>query len=254
MNEYPAEFYEALHTGTPGDLDYYRRQCESSASVLELGCGNGRVLQALASPKRACVGIDIHPGLLELAKARLKSAPGVSLQVQDMLALQLDQRFERIILPFCGVYCVETSPDLDRLFAGVAEHLAPGGQFILDTYSAETFHADDDEPDEEQVPHEHGAITVRGVEFQVYEQSRWDRSQQRILVSYLHAAQDADAATAAGLPDEVVAELSHHYWLASQLKASAQKAGLTLAAAYGDFEQSPWEEGCPWNLFHFELA
>lgn len=252
--DYPAEFYVALHQGTPGDLAYYQGQCPAHATVLELGCGDGRVLAALAASGRRCVGIDIHPGLLALAREQLKDAPNTELIEQDMLQLELDERFDRILLPFCGVYCVETQDELDALFSGVKAHLAPEGIFILDTYNAELFHADIDEPDEEQVPHEHEAIRVRDVEFQVFEQSRWDRSQQRILVSYLHAAVDADAAIAAELPDELVAELTHRYWLRAQLEASAQKAGLVLCQAQGDFEGSTWEPGCPWNVFHFAHA
>lgn len=254
VSEYPEEFYEALHQGTPGDLAYYQSQCPETSSILELGCGNGRVLEALATPSRHCVGVDIHHGLLSLAESRLKNAPNTALLAQDMLDLSLNQSFDRILLPFCGIYCVESGEDLDRLFAGVKAHLAPKGQFILDTYNAETFHQDQDEPDDEQVPHDHGSINVRDVEFQVFEQSRWDRSRQTILVSYLHAALDADAAAAAGLADEVVAELAHHYWLTEQLKTSAARAGLALRNAFADFHQSPWDPEAPWNVFHFAHA
>lgn len=253
MNDYPAEFYDALHRGTPGDLEYYERHCAQASSVLELGCGSGRVLSALSAPQRSCTGIDIHSGLLDLARSGLANAPNTKVIEQDMLQLSLDTRFERILLPFCGVYCVESQVDLDRLFAGVANHLEPGGIFILDTYNADLFHQDDDEPDHEQTPHEHDEIEVQGVTYQVFEQSRWDRSRQRILVSYLHAATDPDAAKDAGLADEVVAELLHHYWLSSQLDASAKRVGMTRCDAFGDFEGSTWAPDSPWNIFHFSL-
>lgn len=254
MNEYPAEFYDALHRGTPGDLEHYQDHCAQASQLLELGCGSGRVLAALAAPSRECTGIDIHPGLLDLAREALADAPNTRVLNQDMLALSLDSKFDRILLPFCGLYCVEGQEDLDRLFAGVARHLSPEGQFILDTYNADLFHQDSDEPDEEQVPHEHGEISVREVSYQVYEQSRWDRSQQRILVSYLHAASDPNAAKDAGLADEVVAELVHRYWLSSQIEESAKRAGLTRCLALGDFEGSAWAPDSPWNIFHFKLA
>lgn len=251
MNDYPAEFYDALHRGTAGDLQHYSRHCAPASSLLELGCGSGRVLAALAAPNRECTGIDIHEGLLELARKTLGHAPNTRVLAQDMLALSFSNRFDRILLPFCGVYCVETEQELDRLFAGVAKHLNPGGSFILDTYNADIFHQDDDEPDQEQAPHEHDEIQVRGVCYQVFEQSRWDRNQQRILVSYLHAAKDPHAAKDAGLADEVVAELLHHYWLSTQLHESASRAGLVPKEAFGDFEGSKWTPESPWNVFHY---
>lgn len=253
MNDYPAEFYDALHRGTPGDLEHYKLHCAQASSLLELGCGSGRVLAALAAPSRSCTGVDIHPGLLSLAKERLVQAPRTQLIEQDMLQLDLRTKFDRIVLPFCGIYCVETQSELDSLLAGVAAHLKPGGRFILDTYNADLFHQDDDDPDQAQEPHEHEQIEVRGVRYQVFEQSRWDRSQQRILVSYLHAAHDPDAAKNAGLADEVVAELLHRYWLSEQLQESASRAGLALSDSYGDFEGSPWAPDSPWNIFHFGL-
>lgn len=254
MNEYPAEFYDALHRGTPGDLDHYLRFCARASSILELGCGSGRVLAALAAPNRTCLGIDIHTGLLDLARKSLANAPNTRVLQQDMLDLKLEPRFDRILLPFCGVYCIESVEDLDRLFAGVARHLTPEGAFVLDTYNADLFHQDDDEPDQEQTPHEHEEIRVRDVCYQVYEQSSWNRDQQRILVSYLHAAKDPSAAKDAGLADEVVTELLHHYWLSTQLHDSAKRAGLVSSEAFGDFEGSAWTPDSPWNVFHYTLA
>ena len=43
--------------------------------VLDLGCGNGHHLLALG-PEVACgIGIDVSPGMIELARARLRSSP-----------------------------------------------------------------------------------------------------------------------------------------------------------------------------------
>lgn len=252
MQDYPAAFYDALHKGTPGDLEHYRRHCPRGSSVLELGCGSGRVLAALRETASRRVGVDLHPGLLGRAKKALDAS--VELHEQDMLALDLNENFDRILLPFCGIYCIESDHDLERLFAGIKAHLHLDGSFIVDSYNAELFHGQDDLPDEEQAPHEHGPISVDGVEYRVFEQSRWDRSQQKILVSYLHAAIDPDAARAAELEDEIIAELPHHYWLKAQLEAAASKSGLKLTKAWGSFDNDRWEPASPWNIFHFQHA
>ena len=53
MNDGAARFdatlYRQLHVGTPGDVDFYRRQCAGAQGVLELGCGDGRILAPLAA-------------------------------------------------------------------------------------------------------------------------------------------------------------------------------------------------------------
>ena len=53
---YDAELYELLHSGTPGDLAFYRKWCRGADNVLELGCGYGRVLCALSPRFRPASG------------------------------------------------------------------------------------------------------------------------------------------------------------------------------------------------------
>ena len=42
----------------------------SNRDVLEVGCGTGLVLQRIAAFTRSAQGIDLSPGMLELARAR----------------------------------------------------------------------------------------------------------------------------------------------------------------------------------------
>jgi 2-polyprenyl-6-hydroxyphenyl methylase/3-demethylubiquinone-9 3-methyltransferase len=44
--------------------------------VLDLGCGNGHHLLALGPEIARGIGIDVSPGMIELARARLRSSPG----------------------------------------------------------------------------------------------------------------------------------------------------------------------------------
>ena len=71
-NTYPPELYAKLHLGNPGDLAFYREQCRDVGTVLELGCGYGRVLESLADQCEELVGLDSSRGLLALAQSRLR--------------------------------------------------------------------------------------------------------------------------------------------------------------------------------------
>ena len=44
VSEYPAHLYAAVHDGNAGDVEFYRQRCAGAESVLELGCGDARVL------------------------------------------------------------------------------------------------------------------------------------------------------------------------------------------------------------------
>src|SRR5690348_4545115 len=76
-----APFYDLEYGAYDADLDLYRHFAAQAAvgpgqptRVLELGCGSGRVLQALAAAGHDCTGIDAAPALLARARARVDAA------------------------------------------------------------------------------------------------------------------------------------------------------------------------------------
>jgi ubiquinone/menaquinone biosynthesis C-methylase UbiE len=55
---YHAEYYDAITTQTD-DIQFYSEFVSPQTTVLELGCGTGRVSLALASSVKRLVGVDI---------------------------------------------------------------------------------------------------------------------------------------------------------------------------------------------------
>lgn len=139
-----AELYVALHRGTAGDIERYREVCSGAASVLELGCGDARVLSQLVDvvrPKRKrlraqLVGLDNHPGMLELARRRCADLD-VELGLGDMSEFDLGRTFERILIPYSGFWCLDAEGKRACL-AAVLRHLTPRGSLIFDVYAADT--------------------------------------------------------------------------------------------------------------------
>lgn len=237
---YPPEFYAALHTGTPGDVLFYQRWCDPSSRILELGSGYGRILVALARPGRELVGLEREPGMMPLAAERIAALPenvaaGVSLVPGDMRSFGFGTRFDRILLPHSGLFCLRDEQSVLACFTRVAEHLEPDGLFIGDTYCADGFHADasrEDGADEDVVPLTR--IEVEGRSYDVFEHSRWIPHRQRIEVTYIHRPVEG------GPPVE--ARIEHRYWLAPQLESLIEAAGLELLRLDGDFEGTPFDE------------
>jgi SAM-dependent methyltransferase len=54
-----ARLYALVHRGNAGDVDFYVRACAGAARVLELGCGTGRVLRAVAEVAGHVTGLDL---------------------------------------------------------------------------------------------------------------------------------------------------------------------------------------------------
>lgn len=232
--QYPAELYAALHRGVPEDVDFYVRACSDAESVLELGCGYGRVLARLAEPGRRVVGLDRDPGLAAMARAAVAPLGG-RVVVADMTDFALGERFDRVIIPFNGIYCLLDESAVARCFARVREHLAPGGVLVFDAWSADHFH---DEGDPSSLADDHlepvGTIEAYGRTYDVFEKSRWDRASQRIEARYLHVARDGSPA--------IECTLAQRYLLSDEALELLEGAGLEPLVLHGGFDQHVYDE------------
>src|SRR5436305_176842 len=101
-----SEWFDTLYPRTE-DIPFYSAWAARCAGdILELGCGSGRITEALAKNGRCdVVGVDLSPGQLELARRRLAAvgthAPKrIDLVAGDMTSLSLGRQFALIVIPY----------------------------------------------------------------------------------------------------------------------------------------------------------
>jgi len=236
---YDAGLYAQLHRGTPGDVTFYRDAVRGAHNVLELGCGYGRILTELACAGYRVTGLDIDPGMLELAESARESltpaqAARITISLGDMRDFQLEQRFDRVIIPFNGVYCMLCETAVIDCLRCAGEHLSATGMLVFDAYAIDDFHAhadphevnnnkDDDGPVE--------SIRWQGTIYDVYESCLWDKASQHLEVNYRHVPHGGGEARNASI--------THRYILTSQLRSICQQAGLNPVHLYQDFIGTP---------------
>ena len=237
---YPADLYDAVHQGTPGDLAFYRRECEGASSVLELGCGTGRVLEALAEPGRRLVGLDPSSDALEIARARV---PGAALVQSRMQELELGERFDRVLAPFSALYCLESVAEFEATLRAALLHVAPGGQFIADVWNADEFHEESD-PDAEDEAEPLVQIEARDTTFFVYESSSWDREAQRLVATYDY--RDAQGGS-------ITANIEHRYFLGAELEHALAQSGARSWRLEADFSGAAWRPSSELTVLRAEL-
>lgn len=236
-SDYPADLYVALHAGHPGDVEHYLRACSGAGSVLELGCGDGRILAPLAERTGEVVGLEIDEGQLALAKARIaacEAADRIRLEAGDMRDFDLGARFDAIIVPFGGLYCLLSEADLRNCLARVFAHLAPGGRLLADVWAADDFHANysPDECEPGWVDRA-GTIEVGEHTYEVLERSEWDRATQRLDAHYLHVR--------VGTEDSIETVLRQRYVLQPQLAEMLAELGFRDIGFTGDFAGNPYD-------------
>jgi SAM-dependent methyltransferase len=106
-------------------------------AVLDLGCGMGHHLQALAPEIASGVGIDLSPRMIEVARARAAASPGAErlrFEVVDAQELEAGAAAVGITrgsidLALC-IGALEHMLDKRAVLAGVHSLLAPGGRLF----------------------------------------------------------------------------------------------------------------------------
>lgn len=95
--------------------------------VLECGCGTGLILERIREHARRAVGIDLSPGMLELARAR-----GLEVHEGSVTALPFpDASFDVT----CSFKVLAHVPDIGRALAEMARVTRPGGVMLAEFYN-----------------------------------------------------------------------------------------------------------------------
>lgn len=129
-----AEYYDLDATPLP-DIPFYMEQVNHDMSVLELGCGTGRVLIPLAAKCKGITGVDSSPGMIERCKAKLKEGKiAASAMVGDITNLRLTQKFDLILAPYRVMQALATDAELDGFCATIRTLLKPEGKCILNVF------------------------------------------------------------------------------------------------------------------------
>ncbi|MGW3954270.1 class I SAM-dependent methyltransferase [Streptomyces sp. NPDC004752] len=126
-----ASLYDALHPWGPGD-DFYLDLVMSARSVLDVGCGTGRLL---ARARRAghdgrLMGLD--PAAAMLVQARRRE-PGVAWVLGDLRTRLWNGGFDLVVMTGHTIQHLVHDEELRLALRAVRAALSPGGRFVFET-------------------------------------------------------------------------------------------------------------------------
>jgi SAM-dependent methyltransferase len=190
----------------------------AGGTALELGIGTGRIALPLSQRGVAVHGIDLSPDMV----AQLQRKPGadaIGVTLGDFSSTRVDGSFRVAYLAYNTIENLTTQDEQVACFCNVAEHLEPGGCFVI-------------EVEVPQIRHLPPGDTVRAFD---------------VRPNHL-GFDELDVARQLGV--------SHHYWVAegragtfsmpfryvwpAELDLMARLAGLRLRERWGDWTRGPF--------------
>jgi trans-aconitate 2-methyltransferase len=109
-----------------GEQVLSRLELRGDETVLDAGCGSGRVTQALIErlPRGHAIALDVSPSMLQAARERLGADADV--RQADLLELELEQPVDAIL----STATFHWIADHERLFSCMRANLRPGGRLV----------------------------------------------------------------------------------------------------------------------------
>lgn len=126
-DDYQARFDRLAAEGTDvhGEATFVRAY--APGSVLDAGCGTGRVAIELARHGIEVVGVDVDPSMLATARG---ADPGITWIEHDLCTLDLGRTFDVVVLAG-NVPLFTPAGTQPALIAAAANHVASGGRLVV---------------------------------------------------------------------------------------------------------------------------
>ena len=238
-----ARYYD-LTPQFPNDVRYYRALIPSpEASVLELGCGTGRVLMQLA-PRCAFIhGIDRSASMLAICRQKVRDAKlppdKVGISTDDISHFELHRKFDLIMAPWRVFQNLETDAQVDGVFACIRRHLAPSGSCVLNVFKPKWPRDEllrrwltDDETFAWEVPLQGGRLTCH---------DRRQRLNRDPLVLYPELVLRRYEGEA--LVDEATLQIPMRCYYPAEFASLVSSQGFRIVERCGGYAGEPYGEG-----------
>jgi ubiquinone/menaquinone biosynthesis C-methylase UbiE len=238
-----APFYDWENAQTLGkrDVPFWRRLARQilaegpvgTRTVLELGCGTGRVTFPIARDGVSIAGIDRSADMLARAvqrRRRLRKKATIQLIRGDIRHLPFPGgSFPLVIAPYGILQSLLHERDLAATLAAVGRVLAPGGTFGLELVA--------DLPAWREYSNR---VTLRGrrpngARITLTESVRQDHKRKLTLFDQEYVERLGRTVTRKHFT------LTFRTLTVYQMAARLEKAGLQITALFGDYQGAPWD-------------
>ncbi|MCE9530295.1 MAG: class I SAM-dependent methyltransferase [Planctomycetes bacterium] len=140
-NEPMVRAYDDSLAGTPllrDDLRFTERHFPKPGTLIDLGCGTGRLLLPFAAKGFECVGVDLSEAMLAVVAEKAREA-GLAIACQKANLVELDDiapaSFDYAACLFSTLGMIRGEANRRQFLGHVRRILKPGGTFVLHVHN-----------------------------------------------------------------------------------------------------------------------
>jgi len=224
-----ADLYDRIMTPPhfAEEVEYYAMVAKAFGnSVLEIGCGTGRLSLPLARRGLRVTGVDVSAHMLAKARAKVTEGQQVRFLQGDARSLDTGSQYDAIIIPFNTLAHFHTRDDLVQLFARVRSQLTDTGAVAIDIANPRPEFMQG----QPQPCHRFRITLGSGAEADVAEAFEYDEATQ-VQHRVLHVS---------GLGAEKRLTLDTRLFFPQELNTMLHFSGLNVIAKFGTFLATPF--------------
>ena len=252
-----AKYYEAAYAAKPEliDVPYYLGLARRvGGPVLEIACGTGRVLLALARTGVEVCGVDNSVHMLQVLRENLSHEPRevqerVYIEAGDMRNFRLARKFPLIVIPFRAMQHMYTVHDQVDALKTAAFHLNENGKLVFDVFFPKFEYLLEGIGKEIfELEWKHPSDPTKIVRRYLRKEAH-DKINQNFRATFIYRTYQGDK-----LIREESEPLQMSYYTYPHLRALFLLAGLEPIEEYGSFNETPLDNTAEDILFVLKKA
>ncbi len=236
-----ADIYDRVYSYVTEDIHFYVDEALNiGGTVLELGCGTGRVCIPIADTGADVVGLDLSSSMIKVAKRKSKSlmsdSGSLTLIQGDMRNFSLDTVFDLIVIPFRGFLSLLSVSDQIDTFNSIKRHMDTNTRLIFNMFVPDNNMLVQDS----DVAYHLRDVTdpVSGSTYTLWNQSHCDNYNQIIDTRLIIDELDNRGVVSQRIYRDFQIRYSHR-WEIDHLLA---RCGFTVVDLFGGFDRSVFDE------------
>jgi SAM-dependent methyltransferase len=237
-----AKYYDEAYAADEelSDVPFYLDLARSTGGpVLELGCGTGRVLLAIARAGFAIDGVDNSRPMLDRLHRKLELEADhvrerVSVFAGDMRIFRSQRKYPLVIIPFRPLQHMYKIEDQLAALRTAAFHLRDGGVLAFDVYHPRFEKLNSGLGHEVLEMEWRDPADTTKIVRRYYRKDSHDKIHQNIGLTFIFCTWQGDR-----LIQEEAEGLRMSYYTYPHLRALLMLAGLEVKEEYGSFSKTP---------------